>query len=173
MAGPLLPLTKRQISSMNAIEALGILQDRPDEGDTEKRAQEQKAARTRLKQLEKTEAGRAAIKKARKDLELDVKANMKDGGEVLEYRSGSDDGIFFDAPSMSYEEMQRQNKRIFERNSEKEAIEKLIDAGFTRQGAKDHIKKLKKTYAPKKKAQKKMGGGKVYSRGSRKANYNG
>jgi hypothetical protein len=161
MAGPLLPLTKRQISSMNAIEALGILQDRPDEGDSEKRVQEQKAARTRLKQLEKTEAGRAAIKKARKDLELDVKANMKDGGEVL-----MDEG-------MSYKEMQRQNKLIFERNSEKEAVEKLIDAGFTRQGAKDHIKKLKKAYAPKKKAQKKMGGGKVYSRGSRKANYNG
>jgi hypothetical protein len=167
MAGPLLPLTKRQISSMNAIEALGILQDRPDEGDSEKRVQEQKAARTRLKQLEKTEAGRAAIKKARKDLELDVKANMKDGGKVLPKE------FLGRAEAMSYEEMQRQNKLIFERNSEKEAVEKLIDAGFTRQGAKDHIKKLKKTYAPKKKAQKKMGGGKVYSRGSRKASYNG
>ena len=108
MAGPLLPLTKRQISSMNAIEALGILQDRPDEGDSEKRVQEQKAARTRLKQLEKTEAGRAEIKKARKDLELDVKANMNYGGMV----------------------------------------------------------KKKKT------AKKMMGGGKVYSRGSRKASYN-
>ena len=53
-----------------------------------------------------------------------------------------------------------------------ELIEKLVDDGFTRKGARDYIKKLKKAYAPKKKAQKKMGGGKVYSRGSRKASYN-
>ena len=57
--------------------------------------------------------------------------------------------------------------------SSMELIEKLVDDGFTRKEARNYIKKLKKVYAPKKKAQKKMGGGKVYSRGSRKANYNG
>ena len=152
---------------MNAIEALGILQDRPDEGDSEKRAQEQKAARTRLNQLKKTEAGRAEIKKARKDLELDVKANMKHGGEVLEYR---DEHHFDDISESTKKRFAKQASENEQKR--RETIEKLIDAGFTRQGAKDYVKKLKKAYAPKKKAQKKMGGGKVYSRGSRKASYN-
>ena len=53
-----------------------------------------------------------------------------------------------------------------------ELIEKLVDDGFTRKEARNYVRKLKKLYAPKKKAQKKMGGGKVYSRGSRKASYN-
>ena len=57
-------------------------------------------------------------------------------------------------------------------NRTMELIEKLVDDGFTRKEARNYVRKLKKLYAPKKKAQKKMGGGKVYSRGSRKASYN-
>jgi hypothetical protein len=70
-------------------------------------------AKKRVKQLRETEKGRKALEEARKDLELDVKANMMDGGMVMP-------------------------------------------------------KKKKKV-----KAKKMMGGGKVYARGSRKANYGG
>ena len=58
-------------------------------------------------------------------------------------------------------------------NRTMELIEKLVDDGFTRKEARNYVKKVKKLYAPKKKAKKMMGGGKVYSRGSRKASYNG
>jgi type III secretory pathway component EscU len=95
------------VKSLNAMEVLAIMQDRNP------KPEELRMAKERLKQLKKTPEGRESLKDARKNLELDVKANMMDGGMVMP-------------------------------------------------------KKKKKA-----KAKKMMGGGKVYSRGSRKANYSG
>mgnify|MGYP003110992651 CR=1 FL=1 len=95
------------VESLNAMEALAIMQEpnpKPYALDM---------AKKRVKQLRETEKGRKALEDARKNLGLDVKAGMMDGGMVMP-------------------------------------------------------KKKKKA-----KAKKMMGGGKVYARGSRKANYNG
>ena len=95
------------VKSINAIEALAIMQE------SNPNAEDLSMAKMRVDQLKKTPEGRERLKKARKDLGLDVKAGMMDGGMVMP-------------------------------------------------------KKKKKA-----KAKKMMGGGKVYARGSRKANYNG
>ena len=95
------------VRSLTAMEALAIMQERnpkPDELDM---------AKKRVKQLRETEEGKEALKDARENLGLDVKAGMMGGGMVMP-------------------------------------------------------KKKKKA-----KAKKMMGGGKVYARGSRKANYSG
>lgn len=95
------------VKSINAIEALAIMQERNP------KPYALDMAKKRVKQLRETEKGRKALEEARKDLGLDVKAGMMDGGMVMP-------------------------------------------------------KKKKKV-----KTKKMKSGGKVYSRGSRKANYNG
>ena len=98
---------QNRIDSISPAEALAVMQE------SNPNAEDLSMAKMRVDQLKKTPEGRERLKKARKDLGLDVKAGMMDGGMVMP-------------------------------------------------------KKKKKA-----KAKKMMGGGKVYARGSRKANYSG
>ena len=65
------------VKSLNAMEALAIMQERNPKPD------ELRMAKERVKQLKETEAGQKALEDARKNLGLDVKANMMDGGMVM------------------------------------------------------------------------------------------
>ena len=65
------------VKSLNAMEALAIMQD-PNPHPVDLRM-----AKKRVKELRGTEAGQKALEDARKNLGLDVKANMMDGGMVM------------------------------------------------------------------------------------------
>ena len=65
------------VKSLNAMEALAIMQDRNPN------PQDLRMAKERVKQLKETEAGQKALEDAREKLGLDVKANMMDGGMVM------------------------------------------------------------------------------------------
>ncbi len=68
---------RKAVEAILPIEALAVMQERsPHPVDL-------RMAKERLKQLKKTPEGRESLKEARKDLELDVKANMVDGGMVM------------------------------------------------------------------------------------------
>ena len=75
---------KKLSESLNAIEALGIMQEDANEGSSV----DKKAAKIKIQELRKTDAGRKSLEQARKDLGLDVeyskatKERMMDGGMV-------------------------------------------------------------------------------------------
>ena len=65
------------VQSLTAMEALAIMQERNPN------PQDLSMAKKRVKQLRETEAGEKALEDARKNLGLDVKANMMGGGMVM------------------------------------------------------------------------------------------